>query len=112
MNVKNGTISWKYMYKLCAGSLTANCYSLPRPYSHNYALGFYNPMGAFVIAGLHGLPLYLYAYQHHQEIPYLNEWSTPVLLVPAVVLVTGRVMGMAAEVRCMIHTCQWEDSEL
>lgn len=56
--------------------------------------------GVFTIAGIHGLPPCLYFYHHQpQDWALLHQEGVKVLLiVPIVVLATGRALGLAVEV--------------
>uniref|UniRef100_A0A1X7UMR5 Uncharacterized protein n=1 Tax=Amphimedon queenslandica TaxID=400682 RepID=A0A1X7UMR5_AMPQE len=58
---------------------------------------FYNPLGGYVILGIHVLPLSLYVYQYSSAIPYLNQYGNIIPLVAVVFLIPGRVLGMIAE---------------
>ena len=62
-------------------------------------LGFYNPLGAYVILGIHVLPLSLYVHRFSREIPYLDAYNGFVPLAIVLFLVPARILGMIAEVR-------------
>lgn len=78
----------------------------PSPLSPFALLGFYNPLGGYVILGIHVLPLSLYMYQYSSTIPYLNEYGNIIPLMAVLLLVPGRILGMIAEVRhTHVNTC-------
>lgn len=65
--------------------------------------GFYTPVGAFTISGIHVLPIYLYFYtyyfDHRQEASWVFlQHFEALLLVPIVILGAGRLVGLAVEV--------------
>ena len=73
---------------------------LPSPLSPSLSrLGFYNPLGAYVILGIHVLPLSLYVHRFSREIPYLDAYNGFVPLAIVLFLVPARILGMIAEVR-------------
>lgn len=65
--------------------------------------GFYTATGVFTIAGIHGLPPYLYFYHNQpQDLDFLQASGIKVLLiVPIVVLITARALGLAVELWCI-----------
>ncbi|XP_064392898.1 uncharacterized protein LOC135340487 [Halichondria panicea] len=67
--------------------------------------GFYSVMGLITISGLHGLPPYLYFYNHvqlHPELfPQIFQTLHPLLVLPVVALGAGRLLCMAVEVWCI-----------
>ncbi len=58
-------------------------------------------MGLITISGLHGLPPYLYFYNHvqlHPELfPQIFQTLHPLLVLPVVALGAGRLLCMAVE---------------
>lgn len=61
-----------------------------------FFVGFYNVVGGYVIAGIHGLPLILYTYQHQEQIPYELNY---IFAAGVVILIPARVLGSLVEVR-------------
>ena len=81
------------------GRLANWCTANPHVFS-----GFYTPVGAFTVAGLHALPPYLYILGHLP--PSLHNVSPILLYAPAVILAAGRVLALAVEVSCCLKLVQ------
>ena len=64
-----------------------------------FSIGFYSIAGAFSIAGIHGLPPYLYFWTHRPKSWDFLDRIQPLLIVPIVVLGVGRLLGLLVEVR-------------
>lgn len=64
----------------------------------SFSTGFYTPLGALVVAGLHALPLVLYV----QHTNVLSHISLTVLNIPLLITITvlalGRFISLAVEV--------------
>jgi hypothetical protein len=65
---------------------------MPRLVSAVMYNGFFNPLGAYVIGGVHGLPLALYMYS---MAPYSFQWFS---LLAAYVLTPARIIAGIAEI--------------
>ncbi|KAL0972738.1 hypothetical protein UPYG_G00194130 [Umbra pygmaea] len=62
------------------------------------AKGFYTPLGAWVIGGLHGLPLWLYGYQQGILALCGHIWLQT---LGTLVLSSGRLLGLSVEIWCI-----------
>lgn len=63
--------------------------------------GFYSFTGTFAVAGIHGLPIYLYFWQHYPKSwTFLNRIHV-LLVVPIVVLGVARLLGLLVEIWCV-----------
>ena len=63
-----------------------------------YALGFYTPTGAFTIAGIHALPIYLYFWKYRPHSWIFLDRIHFLLLIPIVILGMARLLGFLVEV--------------
>ncbi|XP_024113856.1 CDP-diacylglycerol--glycerol-3-phosphate 3-phosphatidyltransferase isoform X2 [Oryzias melastigma] len=69
--------------------------SSPRLIRAIMANGFYTPLGLWVVSGLHLLPVWLYACQEAIDLPLWIQGTG------AVVLTTGRLLALSAEMWCI-----------